>query len=541
MIERAPGGPGIPPTWTSSAKDMVGCALGASRLWFTLGFGIVNKVYYPRVDVPQIRDLGFIIADGEGFWAEVKRVANYRMRLLAPGVPAVEVVHEHERYTLRLRIAPSVRRDVLAIECRLDGDPKLRLYALLAPHLGATGYGNHAAVVMYRRRRTLWAEQGPFGATLWAVDGKQRDAIGRASAGYVGSSDGWQDFHCNGRMTWEYERAGPGNVALIAELPRSVVLALGFGSSAESAATLAIGSLLQPFDSLLQQHIAPWQAWHAERSERHAVPLDVPPALAEEYLVSTIVLRTHQDKTYPGAMVASLSIPWGDSGNEHGGYHLGWPRDLVETAGALLALGGRGWPLLTGERGHYELAAGRDPLPFLEAMARMASPGGMLPEQVWDADPIPSRRLAPGQPSGSAMPLVWAHAEFIKLMVSRHQGRRATAGHAFWWLHAPIREFHAGARLAIALPRPADVHWGRDGWRDAADEATRDSGLGFHVAVLDVAHLAPGERVDFTWRWQDSGMWQSRDYTVAPLPPGDAPASRSPDPGGHFPILNSRT
>ena len=339
MIENAPGGPGIPPTWTSSAKDMVGCALGQSRMWFTLGFGIVNEVYYPRVDIPQIRDLGFIVADGQGFWAEVKRVANYRMRLSAPGVPAVEIVHEHERYRLRLRIGPSVRRDVLAIECRLDGDPKLRLYALLAPHLGATGYGNRAAVVLYHRRRVLWAEQGPFGAALAAVDERQRDAIGRASAGYVGSSDGWQDFFHNGRMTWEYENAGPGNVALIAELPRRVVLALGFGSSGESAATLAISSLLQPFDSILQQHIAPWQTWHAERSERHAVPLDVPPALAEEHLVSTIVLRSHQDRTYPGAMVASLSIPWGDSGNERGGYHLVWPRDLVETAGALLALG----------------------------------------------------------------------------------------------------------------------------------------------------------------------------------------------------------
>src|SRR5215471_6671728 len=106
----------------------------------------------------------------------------------------------------------------------------------------------------------------------------------------------------------------------------------------------------------------------------------------------------------------------------------------------------------------------RDPLPFLEAMTKMASPGGMLPEQVWDADPIPNRRLAPGRPSGSAMPLVWAHAEFIKLMVSRHlghpvavwrryQGRRPTARYAFWWPHAPIREFHAGTRLAVALPR----------------------------------------------------------------------------------------
>ena len=120
----------------------------------------------------------------------------------------------------------------------------------------------------------------------------------------------------------------------------------------------------------------------------------------------------------------------------------------------------------------------RDPLPFLEAMTKMASPGGMLPEQVWDADPIPSRRLAPGRPSGSAMPLVWAHAEFIKLMVSRrlvhpvdrpcaiwwlYQGRRPTARYAFWCPHAPIRESHAGTRLAIALPRPALVTLGS--WR----------------------------------------------------------------------------
>src|SRR5207237_6193574 len=89
----------------------------------------------------------------------------------------------------------------------------------------------------------------------------------------------------------------------------------------------------------LRQLITPWQAWQAERSERCAVPLDIPPALAAEFLVSTVVLRSHLDKTCPGAMVASLSVPWGDSGDERGGYHLVWPRDLVETAGAFLALG----------------------------------------------------------------------------------------------------------------------------------------------------------------------------------------------------------
>ena len=66
----APGAPGIPPTWTSSDKDMVGTSLGPARLWFTVGHGIVNEVYWPRVDIPQIRDLGFIVADGRGFWSE---------------------------------------------------------------------------------------------------------------------------------------------------------------------------------------------------------------------------------------------------------------------------------------------------------------------------------------------------------------------------------------------------------------------------------------------------------------------------------------
>ena len=87
---------------------------------------------------------------------------------------------------------------------------------------------------------------------------------------------------------------------------------------------------------------------------------------------------------------------------------------------------GRAWPLLTGERGHYELCAGRDPLPYLEAMARMASPGGMLPEQVWDAAPIPAAACCPGRPTGSAMPLVWAHAEFLKLAMAAASGTRST-------------------------------------------------------------------------------------------------------------------
>src|SRR4051794_37446415 len=781
----APGAPGISPTWTSSAKDLVGCALGQARLWFTIGFGIVNEVYYPRVDLPQIRDLGFIVAGSDGFWSEVKRNENYTLRPLAPGVPAVEIVHQHPRYTLRLRVTPDPRRDVLVIECRLDPVPAdaagggLRLYVLVAPHLGATGCDNVARVERYRSRRILMAEQGPFGLALAAVDQHQRDAFGRASAGYVGSSDGWQDFARNGAMRWQYQTAGPGNVALMGELPRRCVLALGLGSSAEAAATLAISSLIQRFENVLQQKIADWERWLAGCAEHGVATLDLPQAISRQAAISAVVLRSHLDKTYPGAMVASLSVPWGHTGNQLGGYHLVWPRDLVECAGAMLAFGaepeardtlryliatqnedghwnqnqwlggspywqgvqldetalpvllataleerdalrgtevedmvrralgyiartgpssgqdrweeneginaftlavciaalvagamllptpecdwalaladfwneqieawttvgdtelarqygipgyyirvappgivteagasaaimpirnrgsdlelrgdqqigteflqlvrfglrraddplilgslkladallrtdtplgpvwhrylgdgygehkdggpfdgtgiGRGWPLLSGERGHYEIEAGNDPLPHLAAMAAMASPGGMIPEQVWDTEPIPARFLYPGRASGSAMPLAWAHAEFVKLLVSRqinrpfdrpravwqrYRGRRPVAEHAFWWMHAPIGAMRAGARLAVALPFPAVVRWGRDGWQKIDNAASTDSNLGFHVTVLDTAALPPGSQVDFTWRHQDNGEWAGRDIAV---------------------------
>src|SRR5689334_12494936 len=172
----APGAPGISPTWTSSAKDIVGCALGQARLWFTTGYGIVNEVYYPRVDMPQIRDLGFIVADGQGFWVEVKRMQNYRIVLPEAGVPVIEVIHTHARFELRLRIVPEPQREVLLVGVALDGDPTLRPYAMLAPHLGGSGSDNLAEVAMHRGRRVLWAEQGPFGAALAAASVDHADA-----------------------------------------------------------------------------------------------------------------------------------------------------------------------------------------------------------------------------------------------------------------------------------------------------------------------------------------------------------------------------
>lgn len=72
---------------------------------------------------------------------------------------------------------------------------------------------------------------------------------------------------------------------------------------------------------------------------------------------------------------------------------------------------GRSWPVLTGERGHYELAAGRDPMPWIMAMEKFANEGGMITEQLWDADDLPDGSMKRGRPTGAAMPLCWSHAE----------------------------------------------------------------------------------------------------------------------------------
>jgi glucoamylase len=773
----APGAPGLAPTWCSSAKEIVGCSLGSSRLWFTIGGGIINEVYYPRVDLPQIRDLGFIVADGAGFWVEVKRLWQHTVELAAPGCPAARIVHRHERFQLTLRVTPSEHRDVLLIEVELTGDPALRPYALLAPHLGGTGANNVARIIDYRHRRVLAAEQGSFALALLAAD-QQQDAWGQVSAGNVGSSDGWQDFAHNGALTWAYDSAGPGNVALVGQLPRQAVLALGFGADTEAAATLARTALSEPFVTAWERQVFAWTHWHSLAIPEASLAASLPTDCAAQVHLSAMVLRVHQDKTFPGAMVASLSVPWGNTREEREGYHLVWPRDLCESAGALLAVGatreahntlcyllatqsadghwnqnqwlsgkghwmgvqldetafpvllaaaleeraalsgtrvdgmvcralgflvrqgpvsdqdrweedaglntftlaaciaalvagarflaedarelalsvadywnaqleewtsvcdtalarlyavpgyyvrvapsvaltedrcrpdsvlpirnlqvdpgltvsaqvaldflqlvrfglrraqdplimgtvkvadallkvdtpsgpcwhrynedgygehddgsaydgtgrGRAWPLLTGERGHYELCAGREVLPYLQTMTRTASAGGMLPEQVWDTAPIPRRGLSPGRPTGAAMPLVWAHAEYLKLAASRllkrpfdrpeavwerYQGQRPQLKCVVWTEQAPVSQMPGGCGLLLALREAGAVRFGFDNWQGAQERATTANSLGLHTVQIDTAQLQPGRVVDFTFR--RGAVWVDTDFHV---------------------------
>jgi glucoamylase len=162
---------------------------------------------------------------------------------------------------------------------------------------------------------------------------------------------------------------------------------------------------------------------------------------------------------------------------------------------------GRGWPLLTGERAHYELAAGRvdNAKRLLAAMESFANEGGLISEQVWDSPDIPEHELHFGRPSGSAMPLVWAHAEYLKLRRSLRDGRvfdlppqtvqrylteKTVSPRMVWRFNHKIRSMPAGKNLRIETLAPAVIHWSADDWNTVQDVTTHDVGLGIHIADL---------------------------------------------------------
>ena len=188
---------------------------------------------------------------------------------------------------------------------------------------------------------------------------------------------------------------------------------------------------------------------------------------------------------------------------------------------------GRAWPLLTGERGYLDVLLGIDPLPYLEMMTRMTGPGGLIPEQVWDGPPLPERGLKPGMPSGSAMPLVWAHAEFLNLVAARHSGRPpkllacverryqtqqplATAWH--WRRAEPFDRLPSGRALLIEGPAPFRLHHGFDGWREVFDTLSESQGLGMHGIRLDAGVLSGHSAIDFTLYFPESDSWEGTDH-----------------------------
>jgi len=795
----APGWPGIAPRWTSSAKEGVGTSAGfQSRVWFTISHGILNEVYYPRIDQANTRDMEFLVADGKEYFSEEKRDTTRRITLIEQGVPAYRLINscKEGRYRLTKTVITDPERDVLLQKVHFDPLKGVLedygVYALLAPHIGNRGYGNYGWTGSYKGTPMLFAQrEGTALALACSTPFK------RMSCGYVGVSDGWQDVSSNKSMTWAYNSAPNGNVALTAELDMAsadgeCVTALGFARTPEEAGLRARSALLRDFDRVLQSFVDGWMKTRSRSMDLGKMQ----PSGFDLYRVSNMVLRIHREKSNPGAAIASLSIPWGtEKGDDDlGGYHLIWPRDLAHAAGGFIASGdieaakdalrylmatqeqdghwlqnmwldghpywdsvqldetafpilvadhlrrlsalgdldplpmvrqavaylvrngpvtqqdrweedggyspftlsveiaallaaadfaedsgdfglaqylaetadtwnegverwtfvtgtdlarnagangyyvrisppnasdadippeafvaihnrplgqnvlpgsqvvsvdalalvryglrssddprildtvkvidsvlkketrtgpiwhrysfdgygehedgspfdgtgvGRGWPLLTGERGHYEVAMGnlKEANHLLEVVGEQASSGGLIPEQVWESDDIPNRGLYNGHPSGSAMPLVWAHAEYIKLVrsiherrifdmppqtVTRYQTNKTTSTLASWRFNQKIRTLAEGKNLRIEVLAPSVIHWSLNNWQSAKDSKTIDTRLGLHYVDLPTEALTAGSTITFTFYWPEANKWEGVDFQINVAPKATA-------------------
>jgi glucoamylase len=782
----APGAPGIKAKWTSSSKSGIGKALNAtSQVAFTISHGIINEVYYPREDIACIRDMGLIIADGDNFFSEEKRDTDHSIKMLDAGIPAYQVTNTctHKKYQVIKEIVTDPIRNTLLQKINFRPAKKLssalHAYVLLAPHLADEGGHNSGWTGEYKGVSMLFAQNGDLCLAL-ACSSK----FIKRSVGYVGHSDGWRDIDQHKKMEWEYTKAENGNIALMAELDVSgndeMVLAVGFGRNANEAAIHAWGSILEGFESAKKSYIKGWENWLKALNNLNG----------KNFKISSAVLRMHEAKSFPGGVVASLSIPWGETKGDtnKGGYHVVWPRDLVESAGGFMALKaeedtlrilnylistqkadgswpqnmwlegsshwkgmqmdqtalpiiltcqchqskyldktrmqrywpvikkalsyliingpyteedrweeekgyspftlaceiagllagadladandeqqlaqycretadywndqietwtyvtgtslakkygvdgyyirinpfheipandlgdrtidlknhhngegktkltelvsvdalslvrfglrspddpkivntvkvidamlkvntpngacwhrynndgygedekgdpydgagiGRAWPLLTGERAHFEIANNNleEAKTLLKAMDAFAN-NGLLSEQIWDTEDMPEKELYFGEHSGSAMPLTWAHAEYIKLCASikakkifdmppqtqdRYLKRKTKSDFQIWRFNKVLKNLEAGKSLRIEVMAKATVIWTDDAWQTTRSTGATDTGIGiFIVDIKPVKEQA--SKIEFTFYWENTGNWESKNYAVS--------------------------
>ena len=179
------------------------------------------------------------------------------------------------------------------------------MYVLCAPHLEIGGWHNSGYVLHVGRRKYLGAQKG---VTWLAVAASV--PFNELSCGYVGVNDGWTDLADNYRLDWQYEAALDGNIALTGGLDLSrnteFTVGLAFGTTQHDALSTLAQSLSIPFEETRKSFVRQWERT-SKRFALGAVSTD-----SKLFERSVNLLLAHEDKTYPGAMIASLSIPWGD-------------------------------------------------------------------------------------------------------------------------------------------------------------------------------------------------------------------------------------
>jgi glucan 1,4-alpha-glucosidase len=356
---RAPGAPGRDAQWPSAGKEAVGTSNTAeSKVWFTLRGGVMDEVYYPTVDVANSQKLELVVAHRE--MGMIQTEERDTVSLLTPDADSLSYTQvnaaENGEYRIEKRYVTDPQRNVVLVRVRFQSHIKrnendYRLYVYFDPSLGNSGMHDTA----FTEDGALVARDGDKASALVASSGGGAGGFTRTANGFLGTSDGLTQMlkapPKSGSFPPEfvqYERAEDGNVVQLGELPRppferlrargEYTLALGFGKSTDEALAAARESLKKGFDACEAEYKQGWQDYL--KTVRR-----VAPKYQAQYDTAAMVLKAHEDKTYKGAMIASLSVPWGGGANANepnvGGYHLVWSRDLYQVATAFEALGDR--------------------------------------------------------------------------------------------------------------------------------------------------------------------------------------------------------
>ena len=479
----APSGKGAKPRWTSGAKTGVGMAVSrASRIWFTIGQGVLNEVYFPDIDMANTRVARFLIADGKDFFSDEEHDATHVTTAFADGVPGYTIVSscKQGRYRLTKEIFADCERATVLIRAhfeQLDGSD-LQLFYSVEPHLGDQGAKNSGWVGTYQSIEMLFAARNSSAMALYASV-----PFLQASCGFVGKNDGYTQLQDSKKLTSLYNRAEEGNVGLCAELDwklnaGNVVLALAFGLQPAEAGQQARAGILGDFGLLKQTYIDQWkklQTTFRPMSSPEGSPHDL-------YRISTAVMQTHESKKFPGGFIASLSLPWGFAKGDKdvGGYHVLWPRDLCETAMGLMASG--------------DFESGRRALFFLHCVQKQ---DGSWSQNMWldgtehwpavqmDGIAMPIlladqlRRV--GELRTDAWPMVRKAAIFMVRMgpVTGQDRWEALSGYATFTIAVEIAALLAAADFADGAGAVEEADFLRvtaDAWNDALDTLTYASG-----------------------------------------------------------------
>jgi glucoamylase len=348
LAQDAPGAPGAHATWNESDLQGFADSLGpASRVWYTLGDGELENVFYPQTDTPSTFGLQYIVTDGSTFTGTETGDTTHAISLADPASLVWQQVNTAANgdFTITKTYVADPSRSVVLVQTTFDNlsPGPLQLYADYLPQLNNDGMGNTGGTDA--ASGYLVSSNGPVSSALAASTG-----FSQSTSGYAGSSsDGSAQLASSHALTATYSSApAAGHLVQVAQIPvaasgsTTFTLALGFGTSQQAALADTAASLAAGFPALETSFEAGWHTWLAG--------LNPPPAsvagsaaLERQYDVSLMEIKADEDKTYTGGFVAAPSDPWGTSVSADGagdhGYHVVWTRDEYEMASALLAAG----------------------------------------------------------------------------------------------------------------------------------------------------------------------------------------------------------